>query len=152
MAPVRVWCTQVSIGIPWTAVAPEEGTEIWFNVFDILFVVLFWASGRTTLVTLDFTHFKFLFCTLSDPRQNFPVSDVLVLFGQFELPALEKKALKSFSDVLVMQSFSEKDLISERDTDHLKQQRKQRIVTRTCLVVPSMYGRWMAVKGLWFGL
>lgn len=50
LASVRVWCAQVSIGIPSTAVVPGEGTEIWFYFlicFDNPFVVLFWASGRT---------------------------------------------------------------------------------------------------------
>lgn len=54
---------------------------------------------------------------------DFQVSDVFAsAIGQFELPALDKKTSESFSDFLVMQSFSEKVfLINERDSGYLKQ-------------------------------
>lgn len=79
-------------------------------------------------------------------HSNFQVSGVLPsAFGQFELPALDKKPQSPLwfpCDAIILR----KDvLISERDSGYLKQWSERRIITWTNLVVPRVYG--LEMKG-----
>lgn len=62
---------------------PVEGTEIWFWYSFCCLFLGYWKNRKPHLdrcirqSSYWFIHFKFLFCTLSDPHQNFPASDVL---------------------------------------------------------------------------
>lgn len=75
-----------------------------------LFMALVQEDNNVLFTNLIYMHFYKLnwwHCYFYHP--NFQVSGVLTsAFGQFELPALEKKNLRVLSDFLVMQSFSDK--------------------------------------------